>query len=582
MQLTKPFPLRKFLIGACLLPPLHAQETLYVDAGAPNGGDGSSWNTAFQDLQDALDTAAMDPQVQGIHLAEGTYRPDRGSLDPALTFTMVDGIALLGGFPSGGSDLAARDSAAHPSVLTGDLLGDDSPLGPTGSIAGSLDNSETVMRMANLSGATLLDGVEIRGGAADGFADQFGGGIIVEGGSPRIVHCRFVGNSALRSGGGLALVNSAATVELCTFRENTSGAMGGGLWVGGHVAASVMHCNFERNAGNQGAGLGVSPLTFSDPNGSSTTVLDCRFVDNQAVVGSSNGGGAYLRRGPVTMKRCHFLENWAQGGGGLYIDMGHAFVSQCWFERNEAGGDGGGAIAITNFTNGSVETTRITSSLMIGNTGVATVVQSDVEFINCTLADNGATGSVQPAQWPAVVNQASEVHFFNSIIWGHIPFGSFGDERDHFLGPFQNGSYGFQNCIIEGWAGALPGNALNLNPLFKDPVGPDGNPQTVADNDYGLQDSSPAVDGGLSAWLSPGAIADVVGQARIRDGDGDGAIVVDVGAYELAMPHTIGQSFCGPAPRGSNGLSGSLFALGSDIVTHNQVTLRAEFLPPNH
>jgi len=34
------------------------QTTLHVDASAPAGGDGSTWATAFNDLQDALDGAA--------------------------------------------------------------------------------------------------------------------------------------------------------------------------------------------------------------------------------------------------------------------------------------------------------------------------------------------------------------------------------------------------------------------------------------------------------------------------------------------------------------------------------------------
>ena len=43
-----------------------------------NDLDGSSWELAFTDLQDALDRALTG---SAIRVAQGTYRPDRGSGD---------------------------------------------------------------------------------------------------------------------------------------------------------------------------------------------------------------------------------------------------------------------------------------------------------------------------------------------------------------------------------------------------------------------------------------------------------------------------------------------------------------------
>ena len=53
---------------------------LYVDASARSGGNGASWPSAFQSLQTAL-AASADPDVVQIWVADGTYRPDNGTLE---------------------------------------------------------------------------------------------------------------------------------------------------------------------------------------------------------------------------------------------------------------------------------------------------------------------------------------------------------------------------------------------------------------------------------------------------------------------------------------------------------------------
>ena len=52
----------------------HAQTHVYVDDDAPAGGDGLSWNSAFNDLHDAIDLAKALGQNRGeIRIASGTY-----------------------------------------------------------------------------------------------------------------------------------------------------------------------------------------------------------------------------------------------------------------------------------------------------------------------------------------------------------------------------------------------------------------------------------------------------------------------------------------------------------------------------
>ena len=75
---------------------LTEREILYVDASAPAGGDGSSWQTPFRYLQDALSRACLLTDPVEIRMAQGTYRPDQGA-----------------GIPRGGSPCRIRACRRH-------------------------------------------------------------------------------------------------------------------------------------------------------------------------------------------------------------------------------------------------------------------------------------------------------------------------------------------------------------------------------------------------------------------------------------------------------------------------------------
>ena len=88
---------------------VHAGSVLYVDDDAPPGGDGTSWKTAYQFLQDALVDAAQG-SANEIRVAQGVYQPDRneetpdGTGDREASFQLVNGVALMGGDAGIGAD----------------------------------------------------------------------------------------------------------------------------------------------------------------------------------------------------------------------------------------------------------------------------------------------------------------------------------------------------------------------------------------------------------------------------------------------------------------------------------------------
>ena len=69
-------------------PALAQTVVAYVDVDASPGGDGTSWEEAYTDLQSALTRTTVPDEVW---VAEGTYYPTSGS-DQTISFVLKNGI----------------------------------------------------------------------------------------------------------------------------------------------------------------------------------------------------------------------------------------------------------------------------------------------------------------------------------------------------------------------------------------------------------------------------------------------------------------------------------------------------------
>ena len=102
-----------------------------VDASAASCGDGTTWNTAYQFLQDALDYAATHSEIDEIWVAAGEDFVDQscanevGTGDRTETFQLVKGVFLLGGFNGTEFDADERDPVDNITILSG--MVDDGP-----------------------------------------------------------------------------------------------------------------------------------------------------------------------------------------------------------------------------------------------------------------------------------------------------------------------------------------------------------------------------------------------------------------------------------------------------------------------
>lgn len=287
-------------------------QVLFVDDDAPLGGDGQTWVTAYRYLQDALFDAATDANIVEIRVGEGTYRPDQdeaGNVTPgdrSSTFQMRSGLAIRGGYRgwSGGGAADDRDIDGFPTVLHGDLNGDDDTVGNT-------DNSYHVVTGGGTDPTAVLDGFVITAGHAnDSSPNDSGGGMSNVDGVPMVVNCTFLGNSAtnggamVNAGGGPILIN-------CAFHGN-SADVGGALFNGILINPTLTNCVFSGNSANFFGG-GMFNESFSNP-----TLTNCTLSGNTA---GFDGGGMYNSFNDATLVSCILWGNSDSSGTGEFAQV---------------------------------------------------------------------------------------------------------------------------------------------------------------------------------------------------------------------------------------------------------------------
>ncbi len=288
---------------------------LYVRAGSP-GGNGSSWATAFGDLQDALASAACSQGVvREIHVAAGTYKPDRGSGDRSASFRLLNGVAIYGGFKGTEVDLSERNVVANPTILGGDI----------GVVGNPSDNSYHVVVNGVVDETAILDGFTISGGqATGGFQNDGGGGLINDASSPSIRNCTFRDNIAGFGGAVYNASGASPVMTNCRFIDNTATSLGGAVY---------------------------------NTTGSTPKFMRCRFLRNFA---GSAGGAIYSISSAINVVHSAFSGNLASTGGAIQNFGSSAVLIHCTLSGNSALALGGGLVNSNSFA-------MITGSILWGN-----------------------------------------------------------------------------------------------------------------------------------------------------------------------------------------------------------------------
>ena len=395
---------------------------LRIDASSTAANpDGKSWACAYKNLDTAM-IVARDPQseITALWVAEGVYKPavatnPNGDIRSRafLLDDDLDGIAIYGGFPTGGGDgsFTARNPLIYKSILSGvleeledlpgkiencpNLLTGGDCLTETSGIPGCLHgaccelvcdilpeccadewdatcvaaaqsfptecygrplSARHVVVAYEVGPSTILNGFTITGGFDDGGDAPEPPFTIppLHGGAGMII---FSGQSA----------PSSPTIVNCTFIDNLSVIEGGAVDV-----------HFQQ-------GFGASP-----------NFIDCKFLGNRAVGG---GGGLNNNGGAVTLVNCLFSGNTADIDGGAIMNrdatagFGTVTATNSTFSRNAADGNGGGVrnldgITLTNcILWGNSDSGGTTEAAQVSSPGTETITYTCIQNLNI-YADN--------------------------------------------------------------------------------------------------------------------------------------------------------------------------------------------------
>jgi len=356
--------LRDCLLSCLFLVSAADAQVIYVDAAASGGGDGTSWGTAYDNLQDGLNNAFPGDQ---IWIAKGTYRPTEvyspdgviggayalsAGFDPAnlprlVTFNVPDGVSLYGGFA--GTETAVDQRKSTPgkqkgkkkkkkgksldklrTVLSGDV----------GVIDDESDNAWHVVLFGNdvaATGATAsMNGLTIEDGRADAdssaigatFAHSWGGGIYADSGSNIVLENVVLRNNFARVfGGGVSVYDVSLGISNSSFYGNVVGS--------------------EQSTGGSGDGGAIFGV-FSD--------IDIGNSDFSGNFAFEDGGAIHIRASSLDIYDSDFSDNTAFGifpeegrddngfGGAIESAEGSAtYISGSNFTANNS--DMGGAVA---------------------------------------------------------------------------------------------------------------------------------------------------------------------------------------------------------------------------------------------
>jgi hypothetical protein len=313
-----------------------------------------------------------------------------------------------------------------------------------------------------------------------------------------------------------------------------------------------------------GKAITVGSTNPEDPNVVATTIMDCQNSrrgfyfhtgenTDSVVMGLTitngngyamgdvppeiNGGGILCHGGSPTIRNCVITNNQGEGGG-VCIDGGSTTISNCTISNNY--GYGGCGIEC-NGSSPTIMNCRISNNTTEYAGGGIRCSYSSPTITNCTISGNsgGYYGG------GGIYCFASTANVRNCILWGNtasigsqinLSSPSSGQPPADMTVEYCDVQGGLAEVSVESGCTLSWGEGnIDDNPQFANP----------ANEDYHSLADSPCIDAGNNLVVDAN-YPDLDGNPRLMDGDGDGMVVVDMGAYEFFYPNRSPIAEAGP------------------------------------
>ncbi|MBA4746547.1 MAG: gliding motility-associated C-terminal domain-containing protein [Muricauda sp.] len=257
---------------------------VYVDENATGSNNGTSWNDAYTDLQDAL-TLSANCGLTEIWVAQGTYKPGTSEYD---SFVIPEGVTLLGGFTGNETSSDQRNWNAAPTLLSGNINGND---------MADAGDSHTIVTVTTPN--VTLDGLIIAYSYADDPTDnsqvaigRTGGGLYINQNASfllknSILHDNIAFSDGINGVGG-AVISFTGDTKLisCLLYDNVASTVGGAVSCeSGEV--EIINSTLSDNTAATGGGIHLSDGTL--------LVANSILSNNAGTNGHINLDGGYAR-----------------------------------------------------------------------------------------------------------------------------------------------------------------------------------------------------------------------------------------------------------------------------------------------
>ena len=335
----------------------------------------------------------------------------------------------------------------------------------------------------------------------------------------------------INSGSGSLTINGTGA-ELLTINANNgfyrvllvlgSGVINNLKMTGGHIIGggggirnngtlTLNNCDVSGNIGGSGAG-GISNV--------GTLTINNSKINNNSAQAQTDGGGIENDGTLIVNYSTISGNNASFSGGGIYNAHGLATINNSLISGNSTVGSGAGVFN----TSGTV---NLINTTIHGNTagyrggGIYSQSGGSVALANVTLTGNSSTSSDTSSEGlgGGIFNSFSSITTRNSIIAQNIDPSGFAPD----IGGTGIGSGGY-NLIGVGATGNQT-DIFGQNPMLGALQNNGGATLTRA-----LQTGSPAID---AAHPNTFPLTDQRGIFRPQDGNGDGIIRADIGAFEV-------------------------------------------------